>query len=144
MASVGERVRPFRAEHAHGSGEAISGEDIGCDDGDKAVVGEAKSGVRIDDVGITDAIDFYELIEIAGVRDAAIVKEQKSLAALRIRGFEQLNFPTFLAGRWIAERHVAAGCDKSALTAVLTENAEGFVRGVPFGNGAWRSRIGRH
>jgi hypothetical protein len=125
------------AEHAEGGGEAVGGGAVGGDDGDEGVVGEADAGVGVDDVGVADAVDFEALVEVAGGGDGGVA-EPGDAGGGCVGGVEGADFdaPGRLAWRGVADGDIAGGGDEGAVDAVASEDGEGFVGGVAFGDAA--------
>ena len=115
----------------------IGGGAVRREDRNQAVIGQANSRVRIDNVRGAAAIDIQPLKQVTRSGERPIGQPDEP-CWWRVGDVQRgnLDSPTGLAGRWITHGHVAPARDESPCDATRGQDLKCFVQGITFGDAA--------
>lgn len=133
MLALSDSTPLFWAEDTERGGEGIRGAGVCGDDGTGDAAGETEAGLRMDDVRVADAVEFDELMEIAGGGDG-LVGEAEIDGSIVVDAGAKRDCPAWGVRRGIACGGVASGEDDGDGETLGSEQSEHLIRGVAFGD----------
>src|SRR5437899_9227590 len=130
-----EALASFGAQDAESGRKSVCERSVGREDRGLNAIRQPKTRSRIDNVRVAHTANFNRLFRVARSRDAAVVKDHRSLnAVIPLVDSSDPDFPARLVWGRVANGEITAGSDHRAANTEAVHDAQRLVRGVPLRN----------